>query len=417
MAFQKYSEEKRNEILDSQQEKNARGKISLLLNLGFPKDWIEKMLPYINEDTTSWQLRMISLFDQDPEDLVAMLEDSVKNSSVEIFQSIRKKYYIEKKSSADIEQIQKSMEQYVPLIHNQLDAYNEMSALLQQQFAVQQEKDDLHKSKGDLQERINAMQKEHEKISIEKEDIFHQLQDSEKEKISIQQQLVDATESLQKSQGTAASYEKQIAILNNRIDELEKQLEVYQAKENEIAQEEEKQLEQIPVKRRIIWSSFFHDSKIKRKEELYIQEQAERERLAKEYIYDPSHSEEQAALFLDAAGTEEWTLEDLRTLAAQSDIDSMKILQRKIEQLHKASQKKAVRGFAPDGLFLCEGVSLRLAPCPAAGRAATLAQHQPSGLPRTVPLGRGQRRVFFAVYTPPQKTDWSLFAACAPRTL
>ena len=36
------------------------------------------MLPYINEDTTSWQLRMISLFDQDPEDLVAMLEDSVK---------------------------------------------------------------------------------------------------------------------------------------------------------------------------------------------------------------------------------------------------------------------------------------------------------------------------------------------------
>lgn len=321
MAFQKYSEEKRNEILDSQQEKNARGKISLLLNLGFPKDWIEKMLPYINEDTTSWQLRMISLFDQDPEDLVAMLEDSVKNSSVEIFQSIRKKYYIEKKSSADIEQIQKSMEQYVPLIHNQLDAYNEMSALLQQQFAVQQEKDDLHKSKGDLQERINAMQKEHEKISI-------------------QQQLVDATESLQKSQGTAASYEKQIAILNNRIDELEKQLEVYQAKENEIAQEEEKQLEQIPVKRRISWSSFFHDSKIKRKEELDIQEQAERERLAKEYIYDPSHSEEQAALFLDAAGTEEWTLEDLRTLAAQSDIDSMKILQRKIEQLHKASQKK-----------------------------------------------------------------------------
>lgn len=74
------------------------------------------------------------------------------------------------------------MEQYVPLIYNQLDAYNEMSALLQQQFAVQQEKDDLHKSKGDLQERINDMQKEHEKISIEKEDIFHQLQDSEKEK-------------------------------------------------------------------------------------------------------------------------------------------------------------------------------------------------------------------------------------------
>lgn len=42
---------------------------------------------------------------------------------------------------------------------------------------------------------------------------------------------------------------------NNTL--LEKQLEVYQAKENEIAQEEEKQLEQIPVKRRISWSSFF----------------------------------------------------------------------------------------------------------------------------------------------------------------
>ena len=132
---------------------------------------------------------------------------------------------------------------------------------------------------------------------------------------------------------------------NNTL--LEKQLEVYQAKENEIAQEEEKQLEQIPVKRRISWSSFFHDSKIKRKEELDIQEQAERERLAKEYIYDPSHSEEQAALFLDAAGTEEWTLKDLRTLAAQSDIDSMKILQRKIEQLHKASQKKIINSFLP----------------------------------------------------------------------
>ena len=38
MTFQKYSEEKRNEILDSQQEKNAREKICLLLNLGFPKN-------------------------------------------------------------------------------------------------------------------------------------------------------------------------------------------------------------------------------------------------------------------------------------------------------------------------------------------------------------------------------------------
>jgi len=231
------------------------------------------------------------------------------------------------------------MEQYVPLIYNQLDAYNEMSALLQQQFAVQQEKDDLHKSKGDLQERINDMQKEHEKISIEKEDIFHQLQDSEKEKISIQQQLVDANESLQKAQGTAASYEKQIVLLNNQLNELEKQLEVYQAKENEIAQIEAMQPKKSSASPQKNWLSFFHNSKTNREEKLAIQEQATREDLAKEYIYNPSHSEEQSAIFLAAAGTEEWTLEDLRMLAAQPDTDSMKLLQRKIEQLHTATQK------------------------------------------------------------------------------
>ena len=91
MAFQKYSEEKRNEILDSQQEKNARGKISLLLNLGFPKDWIEKMLPYINEDTTSWQLRMISLFDQDPEDLVEDLRTLAAQSDIDSMKILQRK--------------------------------------------------------------------------------------------------------------------------------------------------------------------------------------------------------------------------------------------------------------------------------------------------------------------------------------
>ena len=88
------------------------------------------------------------------------------------------------------------------------------------------------------------------------------------------------------------------------------------------------------------WFSFLRKNKKSKTEKLAEQEQQTRDQLIKSYIYDPSHSEEQAALFLDAAGTEEWTLEDLRTLAAQSDIDSMKILQRKIEQLHKASQKK-----------------------------------------------------------------------------
>ena len=42
----------------------------------------------------------------------------------------------------------------------------------------------------------------------------------------------------------------------------------------------------------------------------------------------------------------------------------------------------------------------------------TLARHQPSGLPRPVPLGRGPRKVFFATYTPPRKTDWIFLRRC-----
>ena len=47
----------------------------------------------------------------------------------------------------------------------------------------------------------------------------------------------------------------------------------------------------------------------------------------------------------------------------------------------------------------------------------TLARHQPSGLPRPVPLGRGSRKVFFAAYTPPQKTDLTSFAPLRRREL
>ena len=53
---------------------------------------------------------------------------------------------------------------------------------------------------------------------------------------------------------------------------------------------------------------------------------------------------------------------------------------------------------------LCRLLSLRTAR-PAESAGHTLARHQPSGLPRPVPLGRGQRKVFFVTYTPPQKTD------------
>ena len=54
--------------------------------------------------------------------------------------------------------------------------------------------------------------------------------------------------------------------------------------------------------------------------------------------------------------------------------------------------------------------------CASAGRwpacDAPLARHQPSGLPRPVPLGRGPRKVFFATYTPPRTTDWIFLRRC-----
>ena len=47
------------------------------------------------------------------------------------------------------------------------------------------------------------------------------------------------------------------------------------------------------------------------------------------------------------------------------------------------------RDFAPTRASVC-----------ASAHEHTLDRHQPSGLPRPVPLGRGQRKVFFATYTP-----------------
>ena len=47
------------------------------------------------------------------------------------------------------------------------------------------------------------------------------------------------------------------------------------------------------------------------------------------------------------------------------------------------------RDFAPTRASVC-----------ASAHEHTLARHQPSGLPRPVPLGRGQRKVFFATYAP-----------------
>ena len=55
---------------------------------------------------------------------------------------------------------------------------------------------------------------------------------------------------------------------------------------------------------------------------------------------------------------------------------------------------------APKDRSLGQEISLRLAPCPAAGGARA----------------KLRAECFFATYTP-QKTDFNLFAACEPRTL
>lgn len=76
---------------------------------------------------------------------------------------------------------------------------------------------------------------------------------------------------------------------------------------------------------------FFRKSKT---EKLAEQEHQARDQLIKSYIYDPDHSEEQTKLLLAAASSEEWTLEDLKTLASQPDLEKMQSLQHKIEQLY-----------------------------------------------------------------------------------
>ena len=73
---------------------------------------------------------------------------------------------------------------------------------------------------------------------------------------------------------------------------------------------------------------------------------------------------------------------------------------------------RALRSFSPrhqraapfdDG----EENSLRTAHfCAPCAQKYTLARHQPSGLPRPVPLGRGSRREYFATYTPPRNMNF-----------
>ena len=73
---------------------------------------------------------------------------------------------------------------------------------------------------------------------------------------------------------------------------------------------------------------------------------------------------------------------------------------------------RALRSFSPrhqraapfdDG----EENSLRTAHfCAPCAQKYTLARHQPSGLPRPVPLGRGSRREYFATYPPPRNLNF-----------
>lgn len=316
MEFRKYTQAERTNILSPYiQDKLKSAKLNLIINLGFPQNLIDSMIPYIADEAPAWQLRMISFFDADPEDLRLTLEGAIKEESIGDFQEIRKKYYSEHVESKNESLILKSMEQNGSFIKLQYELIQQINSQLQQQLLSQDQLADL---------------------LAEKEALTVQLHDSQKEVVQLQQRLDDVVESFHTKE---SAYLEQIRLLQNRIEDLQnpKQIEVFMPSTSV----QENSDFQIDVQaERHSWFSFLRKNKKSKTEKLAEQEQQARDQLIKSYIYDPSHSEEQAALFLDAAGTEEWTLEDLRTLAAQSDIDSMKILQRKIEQLHKASQKK-----------------------------------------------------------------------------
>ena len=124
------------------------------------------------------------------------------------------------------------------------------------------------------------------------------------------------------------------------------------------------------------------------------------------------------------------TLDDGRVIQVRDMLGFAEKVENKWSKRQKASVSPGIRmlslskkggalfdkrDFAPTRASVC-----------ASAHEHTLARHQPSGLPRPVPLGRGQRKVFFATCTPngsplggapPRKMDQTLFAACGPRTL
>lgn len=151
LKFHKYTQTERTNILSPYiQDKLKSAKLNLILNLGFPQDLIDNMLPYIKDDAPAWQLRMISFFDADPEDLQLALEDSIKEESIGDFQEIRKKYYLEHAGTKNEALIVKSMEQNGSFIQLQYELMQKINSQLQQQLLFQDQHADLLKEKKHL---------------------------------------------------------------------------------------------------------------------------------------------------------------------------------------------------------------------------------------------------------------------------
>lgn len=323
LKFHKYTQTERTNILSPYiQDKFKSAKLNLILNLGFPQNLIDNMLPYIEDEAPAWQLRMISFFDADPEELRLTLEGAIKEESIGDFQEIRKKYYSEHAESKNESLILESMEQNGNFIKLQYELMQQINSQLQQQLLSQDQRADL---------------------LAEKEVLTVQLHDSQKEVVQFQQRLDDVVESFHTKE---SAYLEQIRLLQSRIEDLQnpKQIEVFMSSAESVGSEPDGASDSDPTpvqenpdshidlqSKRHSWFSFFRKSKT---EKLAEQEHQARDQLIKSYIYDPDHSEEQTKLLLAAASSEEWTLEDLKTLASQPDLEKMQSLQHKIEQLY-----------------------------------------------------------------------------------
>lgn len=314
MEFRKYTQAERTNILSPYiQDKLKSAKLNLIINLGFPQNLIDSMIPYIADEAPAWQLRMISFFDADPEDLRLTLEGAIKEESIGDFQEIRKKYYSEHVESKNESLILKSMEQNGSFIKLQYELIQQINSQLQQQLLSQDQRADL---------------------LAEKEALTVQLHDSQKEVVQLQQRLDDVVESFHTKE---SAYLEQIRLLQNRIEDLQnpKQIEVFMPSDSDSTSVQENSDFQIDVQaERHSWFSFLRKNKKSKTEKLAEQEQQARDQLIKSYIYDPEHSEQQTELLLAAATSEEWTLEDLKTLASQPDLEKMQSLQHKMEQLY-----------------------------------------------------------------------------------